>query len=347
MRQIKVFIIDDSAIYRKVLRNIIDEDPGLVCIGYATDGISAIQKLKHIKPDIVTLDIEMPNMGGLETLAHIMSTDPTPVLMVSAYTTDGANVTLRALELGAIDYLLKPDSNNQKDIEVFKEELVIKLNVFTEIKIPGIFKSKKARDQHLKEVKILKKEKDKKLYKYVAIGSSTGGTVALSKILPKINKEIQASIFVVQHMPKLYTNSFAERLNTICPHDVKEAADNDKIEPGHIYIAQGDKHMEIDGNVIRLSDKEHVNGHRPSIDVFMNSISQQFGNKTCGVILTGMGRDGANGIEQIKDAGGFTIAQDKETSVIYGMPKAAKNTGKIDAVLPLDLIPEQVNSLFD
>jgi two-component system, chemotaxis family, protein-glutamate methylesterase/glutaminase len=349
-KKIKVFNVDDSPVYRQILREIVSSDDELEYCGSASNGAIAIQKIQIIKPDIITLDIEMPEMNGLQALRYIMENNPIPVIMISAFTKDGADITFKALELGALDYIQKPDLGDlDENIKILEDLLITKLKAFSNFKF--------FENRGLK--KIIEKDEipqstdlssweipaaRRKITEAVCIGSSTGGTIALSHILPLIRGNIGIPIFVVQHMPKLYTASFAKRLDSLCSLRVLEAQNGMKVEQNTIYIAQGGYHMTVENRKIILNDDLPCNSHKPSVDVLFNSVEKEYSDRALAIILTGMGADGAKGLAKIKDAGGFTIAQDEDSSVIFGMPGSAVKTGKVDRVIPLNKIAYFINN---
>jgi len=351
-KKIKVFTIDDSPIYRQVLREIISSDPDLEYCGFASNGAIAIKKLPIVKPDIITLDIQMPEMDGLETLKYIMENDPRPVIMVSSFTKDGADITFKALELGAVDYVQKPEVKGlQENVKLLEDVLISKIKIFANFKLPDTKRFKQiSEDDGLPVIGGLPSFEipniRTKPIDIICIGSSTGGTVALTNILPNINKDIGVPILIVQHMPRLYTNSFAKRLDSLCSLRVVEAENGMEIEPNTVYIAQGGYQMLLKKNKIVLEDSEPVNNHKPSVDVLFWSVSQEMGDRALAIILTGMGSDGTRGIVAIKDAGGYTVAQDEESSVIFGMPGSAIRTGKIDRIIPLGKIADFINEFI-
>jgi two-component system chemotaxis response regulator CheB len=348
-KKIKVFTVDDSPLFRQVLRDIIQSDPDLEYIGYASNGAIALNKLPMIQPDVITLDIEMPEMDGIQTLNRIMRSNPIPVIMVSSFTSDGADITFKALELGAVDYVEKPASQNLRaNVDDLKEMLLTKIKVFSHLKHSLLKQKKKIPADD--DMPILgglptydvPKTRNKSV-EIVCIGASTGGTVALSTILPHISRELNLPVVIVQHMPKLYTKSFARRLDTNCSLSVVEASHGEKLKPNHVYIAQGGTHMLVKNGHIEFDDSENVNHHKPSVDVLFDSVNREYRDRALGIILTGMGSDGARGIAALKDSGSFTLAQDEESSTIFGMPGSAIKTGKIDRVLPLSKIADFIN----
>ncbi len=352
MSKIKVFNIDDSPIYRQVYREIISAHSDLEYCGYASNGKIAIEKIPLIKPDIITLDIEMPEMDGIQTLKYIMDNFPTPVIMISSFTKDGAEITFKALELGAVDYIQKPEVKSlAENISLLEDILISKLRVFANFKLPTKRRFKQiSEDDGMPvfgglpsfEVPTLKR----KPVSAVCIGSSTGGTVALTQILPKIRNDINVPILVVQHMPRLYTNSFAARLNGQCSLHVVEAQGGEIPQPNTVYIAQGGYQMKIIRDRIVIDNDNSDSTHKPSVDVLFNSASDNYRERLLSVILTGMGSDGAKGTAKIKDNGGYTIAQDEESSVIFGMPGSAIRTGKVDRIIPLDKIADFINDFI-
>ncbi|BAA29571.1 protein-glutamate methylesterase/protein-glutamine glutaminase [Pyrococcus horikoshii] len=342
-RKIKVLVVDDSAFMRKVLKDIINSDPELEVCGEARDGIEAIEMVQKCRPDVVTLDVEMPRMNGLDALRVIMKRYPVPVIMISALTQEGADATIKALEYGAIDFIPKPSSSISINMKELKDEIIAKIKEAA--KVPRRF-------LELRRIRLLRVQKAKKVKPSVpariavAIAASTGGPQSLLKIFPKFPEDLKAGILLVQHMPPGFTRSFAKRLDSVSKIDVKEAEEGDVVEEGKAYVAPGDYHMEVTLRagkpVITLNKKPKIHGVRPAADPMMITAAQVFGRRTVGVVMTGMGRDGAQGIVEIKKKGGITIAQDEKTSIIFGMPKAAIETGMVDYVVPLEKIPETV-----
>lgn len=341
-RKTRVLVVDDSHLMCRIIRDIINSDPDLEVIGEAHNGYEAIELVRRLKPDVVTLDVEMPKMNGLETLKYIMRVYPRPVIMVSSLTQEGADATIKALEYGAVDFIPKPSANELKE---FKENIIRKIKEVSRVPIRLLeFKAQRLLQEQkhkVKRIPVLAR-------KIVVIASSTGGPQSLLKIFPKFPEDIDAAILVVQHMPPKFTNSFAKRLDSISRIEVKEAEDGDVIEKGKAYIAPGGYHMEVSiynkKPKIKLNKKPKINGVRPSADPTMITAAEVFKSKTVGVVMTGMGSDGARGLAKIKEAGGITIAQDRETSIIFGMPKAAIELGVVDHVVPLGNIPYTVLS---
>ncbi len=342
-RKTRVLIVDDSAFMRKILRDIINSNSELEVCCEARDGVEAINAVKVHKPDVVTLDIEMPRMNGLDALRVIMKQSPTPVIMVSALTQEGADATIKALEYGAIDFIPKPSSSISINMKEMKDDIISKIREAA--KVPRRF-------LELRRTRLLRAQKSKvrkpstPARTVVAMASSTGGPQSLLKVFPKFPENLRAAILLVQHMPPGFTRSFAKRLDGLSKVNVKEAEDGESIQENWAYVAPGDYHMEVQLKagkpVITLNKKPKMHGVRPAADPMMITTSEAFGRRTVGVVMTGMGRDGAQGIVAIKKRGGITIAQNKETSIIFGMPKAAIETGMVDYVVPLDKIAETV-----
>lgn len=343
MEKIRVLVVDDSAFMRKVIPQIIQEDGEIEVVGTARDGTEAFKKTTELNPDVITMDVEMPGMDGLKTLGLIMSEKPTPVIMLSAYTPKGAEITLQALEYGAVDFVCKPSGEISLDIKKVQKELLEKIKAAKNIDVAKLaFIMPEGTDSIKKE-----KQQDGKIEVMVCIASSTGGPRALTDVIPKITKRsLPAAYLVVQHMSEGFTTTLASRLNSQSVIKVKEATDAEEILSGIVYLAPGDFHMEIVNDngkyFIALNQKPAKNGVRPSADYTMASVAEKFNGKKIGVVLTGMGKDGTEGCEKLKKAGAVILAQDKETSVIYGMPKAVAEKGVVDRVLPLNEIAGEI-----
>ena len=342
---IRVLVVDDSAFTRKIVSDVLNNDPDIEVVDTAKDGQDALEKLKQHKPDVMTLDVEMPVMNGLECLAHVMKTQPMPVVMLSSITAEGTEATIKALELGAVDFISKPSNIFDIGNDKLKNDIIEKVKIARAAiaYIPKkIIEFNTAIDKtHNREVK-----------KIVAIGTSTGGPKALQQILPLIPGDVPAAFVIVQHMPPGFTRSLANRINAMSGLTVKEADDGDIIQAGYAYIAPGGYHMvfqmEKDGGqmVIRLSSMDPVGGHRPSVDVMMNSLSDTNHKSIIGVIMTGMGADGCNGLKKLKKQNqAFVIAQNQQSCVVYGMPKAAVQAGIVDKTIPLDEIHNEITRL--
>ena len=341
---IKVLIVDDSALIRKMLTDILKLDNEISVVGTAKNGKEALEKIETLKPDIVTLDIEMPLMDGLTTLKHIISRHDLPVIMISSLTVEGAELTLKALDEGAVDFLSKPTNIFGLSQDEIKSEIIEKIKAGAKSKI---YIRQPAKTKNILKPSFEKQALENKRFEnIIAIGTSTGGPRALQSLLPEIPKDINASIIIVQHMPPKFTKSLAERLNSISNIKIKEAEEGDILLRGHGYIAPGDYHMEVvkvaDNLVIKLNQEPKVMGLRPTVDKMMESVSRIKGYSKIGVILTGMGSDGTKGIIEMKKNNSYTIAQDESTSVVFGMPKSAIATKSIDKVLPLELIGKEI-----
>lgn len=352
--RIKVLVVDDSAFMRKVISDMISSDDGFEVIDVARNGEEAIEKIKRLSPDVVTLDIEMPKMDGLTALKHIMDKTPLPVIMVSSLTKKGAEETLKALDLGAFDFITKPSSLVKISTPEMKLELIEKLRVASKAKVKrhvSAFEKAKPKQEYtpsrLTETKInTVRDGNSKFKKLIAIGTSTGGPRALQEVIPFIPQNIDAGILIVQHMPAGFTRSLAERLDTMSQINVKEAEDGDVILSGWAYIAPGDSHIKVykqSGNfMIKLDNGERVTGHKPSVDAMLYSIADLNVSNVIGVIMTGMGSDGADGLTYIKKNRGYTIAQDEESCVVFGMPKSAIKLGAVDKVVNLSNIASEI-----
>ncbi|WGM90639.1 MAG: chemotaxis response regulator protein-glutamate methylesterase [Candidatus Bathyarchaeum tardum] len=329
---LKVLVVDDSAFMRKVITKIVDSDPDLTVVGSAFDGLNALKKIKELDPDVITLDVNMPRMDGLTTLKEIMKTNPKPVVMVSATTKEGAETTFKALRLGAVDYIQKPSGQISLDIEKVRNELVEKIKTAAEANLVT----------HEHETYSPIKIKQEIAEKIITIGASTGGPPAVEEVLVHL-PENSPPILIVQHMPKGFTKLFAERLDKLCSFQVKEAEKGDKIEHGLTLIAPAGQHMTVSGNGrIKLDKGPNIHGVRPAVDPMMKTAARVFQDQVIGVILTGMGRDGSWGMKAIKEKGGKTIAQNKKTCTVYGMPKIAIEEGNVDKILPITKIPQQI-----
>ncbi|MBI5204800.1 MAG: chemotaxis response regulator protein-glutamate methylesterase [Nitrospirae bacterium] len=333
MSEIRVLIVDDSPFIRKALLRIFESEPSIAVVGVARNGKEAIGKVIELEPDVITLDIMMPEMDGIETLKIIMETKPTPVLMLSQYTHEGTELTLNALEFGAMDFVDK-STTGLMDFFGLAKEIISKVKAITGQRPLRIASSSMA----------LQDYKGRGIIDAVAIGTSTGGPPALQVLLPKFPKDISFGVLIVQHMPQGFTGPLAKRLDTMCQIHIKEAEEGDKIEPGVALIAPSGLHMKVRKNqkLIRL-DMEPINtAHRPSVDVLFQTVADNYGNRSIGVILTGMGSDGAKGIRLMKEQGAVTLAQDEETSTIFGMPKVAIESGVIDKVVPITSMAEEI-----
>jgi two-component system chemotaxis response regulator CheB len=354
MEKIRVLIVDDSGVMRRILSDIITQDKEMEVIGTAADGIEAIQKVESFHPHVITMDVNMPRMNGILAVEHIMKSYPTPIVMISSVTQYGAEVTLKALELGAVDFIAKPSGDISLDIESLREEIIAKVKTAAKIKVVRtVSKSIRSPKSSTRALK-LNSLPISKVYpssptegvSVVAIGSSTGGPYALNVILSELPVHFPCPILIVQHMPEKFTKELAKQLNQKTALKVVEAQDGDKIKPGTVYIAPGSHHMKVTPpGIIQLSRGEKVNGYRPSVDVLMSSVSEVYGKKAIVVLLTGMGSDGARGLYKIKQAQGKTLVQDEQTCTVFGMPKAAIELGGVDYIVPLPLIARRLMGL--
>ncbi len=354
-KKIRVLVVEDSSLARKVITDILSSDPEIEVVGTANNGMTAIYKNDLLDPDVITMDIEMPVMDGLESLRKIIEKKPKPVLMLSVLTKHGTEETFKALEYGAVDFIPKPASNIPISLKEVAELLIEKVKLVStlKVKMPAKKDEHEARkiDENKKfEREIISIEGRGSNKKIIGIGTSTGGPSALSTIFRHFPEKFPLPVLVVQHMPEGFTKSFAERLNNQSGLNVKEAEEGDKILPGWGYIAPGHSHMEIDDKngekIIRLHKGEKISGHIPSIDVMFDSIADHYGKDAICVIMTGMGQDGAKGILKVKENGGYTLAQDEETSVVYGMNRVAVQMGAIHKIVPLYEIPKSIVNIL-
>lgn len=344
LRKIKVLVIDDSATVREVLTRALSKDREIEVVGSAIDPLFAVKRIKEQKPDVITLDIEMPRMDGLTFLKKLMSSYPIPVIMVSSWTKRGGSATLKALELGAIDFVEKPSVSVASGLNSLAEEIIQKVKMAARVdplklrSMAQMSKSTVELPADKQPVKLLQKTTDR----LIAIGASTGGTTAVRSVLLKMPYDM-LPIIVVLHMPAGFTKSYAQGLNSSCRMQVKEAEDGEAVLRGYAYIAPGGKHLLLGRSgaqyVIRLNEEPPYNRHRPSVDKTLLSVAQAAGENAAGIILTGMGNDGAAGLKALRDSGAWTAVQDEKTSVVFGMPKQALLMGAANEVLPLPDIP--------
>jgi two-component system chemotaxis response regulator CheB len=348
-KRIKVLIVDDSALVRRILTDMLSSDPSMEVLGAAGDAYIAREKIKQLNPDVLTLDVEMPRMDGLTFLRNLMRLRPMPVIMVSSLTEHGAEVTLDALAIGAVDYLPKPKIDLAATLSDYKDELIAKVKMAARTRVY----SREVPASMSADAVLAKQAAPRQLRtteRIVAIGASTGGTEAIKEVLVQMPPDM-AGIVITQHIPKLFSGAFARRMDSLCQMTVCEAQDGQQILRGHAYIAPGDQHLLVvrDGAryMCRLDDGEPVNRHKPSVDVLFRSVAQQAGRNAIGVILTGMGKDGALGLKEMREAGCPTIAQDEATSMVWGMPGEAVAVGGAVEVLPLGNIPNRILALSD
>jgi two-component system, chemotaxis family, protein-glutamate methylesterase/glutaminase len=347
MKRIKVLIVDDSALVRDILSKGLSADPGLEVVGTAPDVYIARTLIIEHRPDVLTLDIEMPKMDGIEFLRKLMPQFPLPVVVVSSLTQRGKEITMQALEAGAVDFVPKPASDVARGLKDMMLELRTKIKIASTANVSH-WKNKRFEniDKNNSSYKSLAESTDK----VIAIGASTGGTEAIKKVIVNL-PPTTSGIVIVQHMPPGFTKTFSDRLNELSMMQVKEATNGDRIVAGRILIAPGDYHMQVlrkGGHyIVELNQQDKVNGHRPSVDVLFHSVAQYVGSNAYGVILTGMGNDGAAGLKAMKMAGAKTIGQDEASSVVYGMPKVAFDMGGVDKQYNLDNITTELLNLIN
>jgi two-component system chemotaxis response regulator CheB len=360
MAKIRVVVVDDSALIRSMLSSLINAQPDMECVGTANDPYQAREIIRNLDPDVITLDVEMPRMDGLDFLEKLMRLRPMPVVMVSTLTERGAETTLRALELGAIDFVAKPRIGIAQGLQEMGAEIADKLRIAARARIErrtvarpappaatpraaGAGGAPAGAPPLVKAVPIAYSRSSTE--KIVAIGSSTGGTEALREVLTQLPADCPA-VLVTQHMPPGFTKSFADRLNSLCRMHVKEAEHGERVLPGHVYVAPGGRHLALGRSganyVVELDDGPPVNRHRPSVEVLFKSVARHAGRNVIGIMLTGMGRDGADAMKELRDAGAHNIAQDEATCVVYGMPREAVASGAVHEVLPLQKIAGHV-----
>ncbi len=332
--KVRVLVVDDSALMRQLLSTMMASDADIEVVGAAPDPLVARQMIKKLNPDVVTLDVEMPNMDGISFLEKIMKLRPMPVLMISSLTQQGAEATLQALEIGAVDYIAKPKVDLQQGLAEKRAEIVEKVKIAAKARV-RIGTRSAPRPSAPVRTGFSTTER------IVAIGASTGGVEALREVLCGLPADSPA-VVVTQHMPAGFTTRFAERLDTLAQVTVQEAADGQRILPGHVYIAPGNRHLEVTRTganyTCHLHDGAAVSGHRPSVDVLFRSVAASAGANAIGVILTGMGKDGAEGLKQMRAAGAATLGQNEATCIVYGMPKAAAALGATETELPIEKI---------
>jgi two-component system chemotaxis response regulator CheB len=350
---IKVLIVDDSALVRKLLSEMLGRDRDIQVVGAAADPYAAREKIKQLNPDVVTLDVEMPRMDGITFLENLMRLRPMPVVMVSSLTQRGADVTLRALELGAIDFVAKPKVDIAGSLADYAEELIAKVKVAATARVRPRSSAPRATAmqvdvRHTADAVLPPTSRGRVLRtteRIIAIGASTGGTEAIREVLAALPADAPA-VVISQHIPAAFSKPFADRMNQSSAMSVCEAQDGQYLLPGHVYIAPGDQHLLIERDGARyrcrLNSGPPVNRHRPSVDVMFRSVAQNVGPNATGVILTGMGDDGARGLKEMMEAGAHTIAQDEASSVVWGMPGTAVRLGAAHQVLPLHRIPDEV-----
>jgi len=355
MSKIKVLIIDDSALIRKVLTEILSADKEIEVVGTAPDPLIARDRIKQLNPDVLTLDVEMPKMDGITFLSNLMRLRPMPVVMVSTLTEAGADVTLQALDLGAVDFLAKPKQDVNNNLSNYAFEICEKVkNAATVSRDVLARQYERSSMRSLDKKHVLDAGHAKSIAnsgflnttdKIIAIGSSTGGTEAVKELLLGLPSDV-AGIVIAQHIPPVFSASFARRLDEITSLNVSEARSGDQVRPGTVYVAPGDKHLRIRRSGAKyyceLDEGPEVNRHKPSVEVLFRSVAQCAGPNAMGIMLTGMGADGAQGMLEMKQQGSFNVAQDEKTSVVWGMPGSAVKLGAVEKVLPLNKIADEV-----
>jgi two-component system chemotaxis response regulator CheB len=339
---LRVLVVDDSALMRKLIPKILEQEESIEVVGTAMDGYFGLKKIEELRPQVVTLDLEMPGLNGIDTLREIMRRWQLPVIVVSSHSTKGAAVTLKALAMGAFDFVAKPQGAGSRIGEIGTDLIA---------KIRAAAQSKKIHLPFLPDKPVpptVRKRDPSAPVRIVAIGVSTGGPNALQYLFSELPAEFSGSILVVQHMPDGFTNLFARRLDETCPMRVKEAQSGDLLTAGRVLICPGNRHMKVKrlplGNVAVLNEEAPVNGHRPSVDVLFRSVAEEFGPEVIAVLMTGMGEDGALGLGEVRAAGGLTMAQDQESCVVYGMPKAAIERGYAMRVVSLQELPNALQA---
>lgn len=339
--KIKVLCVDDSALIRSLMTEIINSQPDMEVVGTAPDPLVARDLIKRLNPDVLTLDVEMPRMDGLDFLERLMRLRPMPVLMVSSLTERGSEITMRALELGAVDFVTKPRLGIRDGLIEYTDTIADKLRAAARARVRAAAQPAPAAGAPAPMLRspLLSTEK------LIIVGASTGGTEAIKEFLMPLPPDSPA-VMIVQHMPAGFTRSFAQRLDGLCRITVKEAEHGERVLPGHAYIAPGDSHLRLARSganyVAHLSQEAPVNRHRPSVDVLFDSAAEHGGKNVIGVILTGMGRDGARGMLRMREAGAYNLAQDEHTCIVFGMPKEAIATGGVHEIVPLPAMTQRV-----
>jgi two-component system, chemotaxis family, protein-glutamate methylesterase/glutaminase len=352
MAAIRVLIVDDSAFMRKMVSDILGQKPEFEVVGTARNGQDGLEQARALRPDVITLDVEMPVLDGLATLAAIMKEQPTPVVMLSSLTAAGADTTMRALHLGAVDFVHKPSGAVSLDIGKVSDEITSKVAQAARANLRGLSGSGSVsrmiapRAEAARAAPAASVAPAQSYRAVVAIGTSTGGPRALQEVIPRIPGDIPAALVIVQHMPPKFTKSLADRLDSMSQISVSEAEEGDILRPGHAFLAPGGYHMRVTkGNRIALSQEPPLWGVRPAADLMLESVALEYGPRAIGVIMTGMGHDGAAAMKLIKQRGGMTIAESEETCVIYGMPRAVVEAGAADHVLPLGDVAGRIAQL--
>lgn len=342
--KIKVLVVDDSALVRQILKEILDSDSEIEVVGSASDPLIARDKIKSLKPDVITLDIEMPKMDGITFLRNLMRLRPMPVIMISTLTEKGADVTLEALEIGAIDYVAKPKVDLRENLAAFSSDIIAKVKSAASANL----RRKEALSEAEKQPPLVANRSFKFTSRLIAIGSSTGGPEALKEVLMRLPADCPP-VLIAQHIPEAFSGPFARRMDNCSHVTVCEAEDGQLIESGHVYVAPGHSHLRIakspNGLVCRLGQDEPINRHRPSVEALFDSVAEHVNKKAVAVMMTGMGADGADAMKRLRESGAYCIAQDERTSVVWGMPGEAVKRGAVDEQQPLEKIAERVVEL--
>lgn len=342
-KKIRVLIVDDSSVIRTLLTKVLSSDPGIEVVGTAPDPYFARDKLVELKPDVMTLDIEMPKMDGITFLGKVMQHSPVRTLVFSSLSTKNSAMALKAMEAGAVDVMAKPAIDVTKGLSTLSVEIISRVKMVARAHL--LTKQKTVHNEIVNKPKLSGAALQKTTHQIIAIASSTGGTEALKEVLPYLPEDLPGMV-IVQHMPPVFTKTYADSLNRICPFEVKEAEDGDRVIPGRALIAPGNYHMEISRSgaqyFVKLHQEPMIHGVRPAADFLMKSVAKYAGANAVGVVLTGMGKDGADGLLSMKNAGSYNIAQDEESCVVFGMPKAAIDVNAIHRVLPLDKIATDI-----
>ncbi len=342
--KIRVLVVDDSTLMRALLAQMIELAPDMEVVGSAPDAATAREMIKALNPDVLTLDVNMPGMDGLAFLEKLMRLRPMPVVMVSSLTEAGSEATLRALELGAVDFIGKPKTDHEKSLDLYAEDLVEKIRAAKSARLRQAVGSREAPQPVAAPRNLPPTARNTTVGKVIFIGASTGGTEALKTVLQGMPADCPP-ILVVQHMPETFTGSFARRLDTLCQPKVIEAQGNERIETGTVYIAPGHSHLKIrrsGGLMTELTQTALVNRHRPAVDVLFESAAEVMGNKALGMILTGMGKDGAQGLLKMREAGARTFGQNEASCVVYGMPREAFEIGAVEEQASLEELARRV-----
>ncbi|MCB2201347.1 chemotaxis response regulator protein-glutamate methylesterase [bacterium] len=366
---IRIVVVDDSAFMRKAISMMLESDPAFKVVGTARDGEEGVEKVRLLKPDLVTMDIEMPRMDGLAALREIMIKCPTPVMMISSITTEGAEATLEALELGAVDFIPKQSSYVSLDIVKIRDDLLTKIKDIVRRKhvlmsmyrqrqfsrfssAPTVAAPPTPRKDYSHTAVDRPKVVGKRLHRVeiIAIGSSTGGPPALQKVVPALPANLPVGVVIAQHMPPMFTKSLADRLNGLSKVSVREAVDGETLGPGTVLIAPGGQHLTVKKfgtkAIVKVSEHPKETLYHPCVDVLFNSVANEFGKASMGVMLTGMGNNGVHGSQNMKEKGGILIAQNEDTCVVYGMPRAVIEANIVDHIASIDRISDEMLSYF-